>query len=469
MSEDRPDPSEPSSASPVAVLRNPTTVIGALLTTIAVLLFAGFFAIELTGLAGHENPYLGIVFFITLPALAVGGLLLIPLGAWLERRRRHRGLPPSLRQWPRLDLNHPHTRTTLFIIAVLTPVNLLIVSAAAYKGVEAMDSVGFCGQVCHEVMEPEYVAYQNGPHARVKCVSCHIGSGAGWFAKSKLSGTRQVFAVLLNTHSRPIPSPVHDLRPARDTCAECHWPAQFHGDKVETRREFADDEKNTESVTNLRLRIGGVDGTGRPTGIHWHVAEQNVVEYIALDRDRQKIGYVKLTTGDGESREYYAEGVTEAELVGGERRRMDCVDCHNRPSHSFARSADRAVNEAMASGAIATDLPFVKREAVAALTVRYPDRSTADTQIAGRVTAFYRDGYPALWSSRQSDITGTVRAVQELHRRNVFPAMNVTFGTHPDNKGHMEFPGCFRCHDELHKTRDGRVIAQDCSTCHEVS
>jgi hypothetical protein len=467
MSDDQPVTAEP--ASPVAVLRNPTTIAGALLTTIAVLLFIGFFVIELTGMHGHENPYLGLIFFITLPALAVVGLLIIPLGAWLERRRILRGLPPSLRYWPRVDLNHPHTRIVLFIIAVLTPVNLLIVSAAAYKGVEAMDSVAFCGQVCHQVMEPEYVAYQHGPHARVKCVSCHIGSGASWFAKSKLSGTRQVFAVLLNTHSRPIPSPVHDLRPARETCAECHWPAQFHGDKIETRHEFADDETNTESVTNLRLRIGGVDATGRPTGIHWHVAEQNVVEYIALDTERQKIGYVKLTTGDGESREYYAEGVTEAELAGGERRRMDCVDCHNRPSHSFARSADRAVNEALAAGAIAKDLPFVKREAVAALIVPYPDRSTADTQIVERVTAFYRDGYPALWSSRQSDITRSVLAVQGLHRRNVFPAMKVTFGTHPDNKGHMEFPGCFRCHDELHKTRDGKVIAQDCSTCHEVS
>jgi hypothetical protein len=460
-------PAGPS--APIAVLRNPITVAGALLTTIAVLLFLVFFAIELSGVITHENPYLGIVFFIALPSLAVLGLLLMPYGAWRERRRQLSGLPPSLRVWPRIDLNHPQTRAILFAIAVLTPVNLLIVSAAAYKGVEAMDSVEFCGATCHEVMEPEYVAYQNGPHARVKCVSCHIGSGASWFAKSKLSGTRQVFAVLFNTHSRPIPSPVHDLRPARETCAECHWPAQFHGDKIETRHEFAADEANTESITTLRLRIGGIDAAGKPGGIHWHVADQNVVEYIALDRDRQKIGYVKLTTADGETREYYSEGVTEAQLAVGERRRMDCVDCHNRPSHIFARSADRAVNEAMAAGAISKDLPFAKREAVAALTVPYPDRATAQREIANRVSAFYRDGYPALWSSRQADINRTVQGVQALHSRNVFPAMKVTFGTHPDNKGHMEFPGCFRCHDEEHKTRDGKVISQDCSTCHEVS
>ena len=466
MSETLP-PAEP--ASPVGVLRNPITIAGAVLTTISVLLFLAFLVIELSGVITHDNPYLGIVFFITLPALAVLGLLMMPLGVWRERRRRLAGRPPSLREWPRIDLNNSHTRAVLFGIAVLTPVNLLILSAAAYKGVEAMDSVEFCGATCHEVMEPEYVAYQNGPHARVKCVSCHIGSGAGWFAKSKLSGTRQVFAVMLNTHSRPIPSPVHDLRPASETCAECHWPAQFHGDKIETRHEFAADEANTESITTLRLRIGGIDGTGRPGGIHWHVAEENVVEYIALDRERQNIGYVKLTTADGETREYYSEGVTEAQLAVGERRRMDCVDCHNRPSHAFARSADRAVNEAMASGAIAKDLPFAKREAVAALTVPYPDRATAEREIANRVSAFYRDGYPALWTSRQADIERAVKGVQTLHSRNVFPAMKVTFGTHPDNKGHMEFPGCFRCHNDEHKTRDGKVISQDCSTCHEVS
>lgn len=456
-------------ASPAAVLRNPTTVAGALLTTIAVLLFLGYFMVELAGVTGHENPYLGIVFFITLPALAVVGLLLIPLGAWIERRRQMKGRPPSLRLWPRLDLNHPQTRAILFAVVVLTPVNLLIVSAAAYKGVEAMDSVEFCGATCHEVMEPEYVAYQNGPHARVKCVSCHIGSGAGWFAKSKLSGTRQVLAVLLNSHSRPIPSPVHDLRPARETCAECHWPSQFHGDKTETRFEFAPDEANSESVTSLRLHVGGVDATGTPGGIHWHAAEQNVIEYVALDRERQKIGYVRLTTADGETREYYSEGVTAEQLAAGERRRMDCVDCHNRPSHTFARSAERAVNEAMAAGAISKDLPFAKREAMAALTAPYADRATAARGIADRVAAFYRDGYPALWTSRQAEIARTVQGVQALHSRNVFPAMKVTFGTHPDNRGHMEFPGCFRCHDEEHKTRDGKVISQDCSTCHEVS
>jgi hypothetical protein len=455
--------------SPSHVLRNPISMSGAALTTVSVSCFLVFFLLDLVGWVSHSNPYLGIIFFIALPAVFVVGLLLIPVGAWRERRRSLRGLPPRQRPWPRLDLNDTRVRTVVIAIAVLTPINLLLVSAAGYKGVEAMDSVSFCGNVCHEVMEPEFVAHQAGPHARVKCVACHIGPGADWFVRSKLSGARQVFAVLMNTHSRPIESPVHDLRPARETCEQCHWPAQFHGDKLETRHEFAEDEANTETVTTLRLRIGGVDGQGRPSGIHWHVAEQNAIEYVALDRARQQIGLVRLRTADGSVREYYADGVTDAQLAAGERRQMDCVDCHNRPSHIFARSVERAVNESLAAGAVPKDLPFIRREGVAALKAEYADRPTAQSAIAARLTAFYRDNYPVLWSSRQADVSRATAALQGLYGRNVFPAMKLSWGHHPDNKGHIEFQGCFRCHDESHKATDGSVIRQDCEMCHEVS
>jgi hypothetical protein len=450
----------------VRVLRNPISIFGAIITTVSALLFLTFFLIELIGWTDHSNPYLGIIFFIVLPSIFILGLLLIPFGAWLERRRRMRGLPPSLRRWPRVDFNHARARAILMAVLVLTPVNVLIASLATYKGVEAMDSVAFCGQVCHEVMQPQFVAYQNGPHSRVKCVECHIGPGADWFVRSKLSGARQVYAVLLNTHSRPIPSPVHDLRPARETCEQCHWPTQFHGDKLETRYEYSSDEANTESATTLQLRIGGVDANGQPRGIHWHVAEQNAIEYVALDRARQQIGYVKLTGADGQVREYYADGVTPEQLAAGERRRMDCVDCHNRPSHRFAATPDRALNEALGAGAIPKDLPFVKREGVALLTASYPSREAATAEIEQKLTAFYRDQQPAVWSSRQSDVGRAVRSLQAIYLRNVFPTMNVTFGSYSNNIGHMDSPGCFRCHDDSHKTKSGAVISQDCETCH---
>jgi hypothetical protein len=461
-------PQSPDESFPAALLRNTVSIAGAMLATVTALVFLAFLVADVTGFTTHANPYLGIIFFIVLPSIFVLGLAVIPLGIWLERRRRMRGLPPSLLQWPRVDLNDVRTRGAVFTVAVLTPVNLIIVGVATYKGVEAMDSVGFCGQVCHEVMEPEYTAYQNGPHARVACVACHIGPGADWFVRSKLSGVRQVFAVAFNTHSRPIQSPVHDLRPARETCEQCHWPAKFHGDKIEVRAEYAEDEANTESTTTLRLHIGGVDATGQPGGIHWHVDERNAVEYVALDAGRQQIGYVKWTDPDGTAHEFRAEGVTEAQLAAGERRRMDCVDCHNRPSHIFARSAERAINEAMATGAIAKDLPFIRREAAAALKVEYPDRTAAIAQIGERLTAFYHNGYPQLWTSRQAEITRSVEAIRDLYRRNVFPSMGLGWGHHPDNRGHTDFPGCFRCHDGAHATTNGRTIRQECDLCHEI-
>jgi hypothetical protein len=218
--------------------RHPLTITGVAIVTISALFF--LFVLLLDEFGWHTNPYLGIVFFIIVPAVFVLGLLLIPIGVWRSRRRRRRGLAAA--HFPRVDLNDPRHRRVTLIVAALTLVNVFVVSLAAFRGIEFMDSPQFCGQVCHTVMQPEYTAYRDGPHSRVRCVDCHIGPGASWFVKSKLDGTRQVIAVLRNSYSRPIPSPVHSLRPARDTCEQCHWPEKFHGDKVEVVREYGNDE-----------------------------------------------------------------------------------------------------------------------------------------------------------------------------------------------------------------------------------
>jgi nitrate/TMAO reductase-like tetraheme cytochrome c subunit len=446
---------------------HPLIGVGAALATIGALAFLAFFLFDLFREGHGGNPYVGILFFLVLPGVFLLGLLLIPLGAWLARRRRLAGRPPA--EWPRVDLNHPRQRAIVFGIVVLTLVNAVLVSLAAYRGIEFMDSVTFCGEVCHEVMQPEFVAYQNGPHARVTCVQCHIGPGAPWFVQSKLSGTRQVFAVTLNTFSRPIPSPVHNLRPARDTCEQCHWPEKFHGDAIRVRKEFAPDEANSESVTTLRLHVGGANTLeGGAQGIHWHTIESNRIEYIATDDKRQVIPYVQLTDRFGNVREYRAEGVTQEELDRGERRVMDCVDCHNRPSHTFAASAERAVDAAIAFGDISRDLPFIRREAVDALQAEYPTREAGADAIAQRLRGFYRQSYPDLYARQRDAIERAVRASQQAYLNNVFPSMNVRWGTYPNNVGHMDFPGCFRCHDDSHTAADGSVIRQECGLCHTM-
>ncbi len=453
-------------ARDVRLIRSPISVAGMVLTTISAVVFLIVFFADLFGF--HSNPYLGILFFLVLPGIFLFGLALIPFGAWIERRRRARGLAVAT-HWPRLDLNDSVQRSTAVIVFVLTIANIVIVSLAAYRGVEYMDSPQFCGQVCHTVMKPEFSAFQDSPHSRVACVQCHIGPGASWFARSKVSGLRQVFAVAFHTYSRPIPSPVQNLRPARDTCEQCHWPEKFHGDKIRRVVEYAEDEKNTESVTTLQVHVGGgSERLGIAQGIHWHMNVANEVEYIATDAKREVIPWVRVKDRSGAVREYVAEGATPDQLAKGERRRMDCMDCHNRPSHAIAATPERAVNERMASGEIPTTLPFVRREAVKALKASYPSQEAADEAIARTLREFYRTQENAVYMSRRQDVEKAVQAATTIYRRNVFPEMNVQFGTYPNNIGHMDFPGCFRCHDDNHKARDGKKISQECDACHSI-
>jgi nitrate/TMAO reductase-like tetraheme cytochrome c subunit len=446
--------------------RNPISMIGSALVTLSAVLFLFVYLLDLFGM--HTNPYIGIVFFLVMPAVFVFGLLLIPLGMWREHKARLAGKRLQTR-WPIINLNDPRTLKMALVVAVLTIVNVIIVGLAAFRGIEYMDSVTFCGQTCHEVMQPEFASYQAGPHARVRCVECHIGSGASWFVKSKVSGARQLYAVAFNTHSRPIPSPVTDLRPARDTCEECHWPEKFHGDKIRAFREYASDETNTESVTVMRIHVGGgSESVGRVKGIHWHTSRSNTIEYIATDDKRQVIPYVKLTTPDGKVKEWVAAGVSADALAKGDRRHMDCMDCHNRPSHQFLASAERAVDLAIARGEIDRTLPFVRREGVRLLKARYPDQPAAFAAIKAEVSAFYAKTPGDGLAAKKAAIERSADALQRLYGRSVFPSMNVGFGTYTSNLGHNDFPGCFRCHDDSHTAKDGSTISQDCELCHTM-
>ena len=437
------------------------------LTTASAVLFLVVFLADVFGL--HTNPYIGIVFFLVLPALFVAGLVLIPLGAWIERRRRLAGKAPSAMHWPLVDLNDSTQRTTAILVFVLTMANIVIVSLGAYRGVEYMDSVPFCGQACHGPMQPEFVAHGVGAHAQVKCVDCHVGSGASSFAKAKLAGTRRVLGVILNNYPRPIVAAPDQLVSARDTCETCHSRVRAHGDKVRRIVEYADDEKNTPSVTTLHVHVGGGDGRrGLATGIHWHMNVANTIEYIATDKSRQTIPYVRMTDSRGTVREYLAEGATPELVAKGERHQMDCLDCHNRPSHTIDATPERAINEAMADSGIPATLPFIHREAVKVLKATYSSQRAGVAEISSGLREFYRAQPSQVVATRGDDIDHAVAAVQDIYTRNVFPEMNVRFGTYANNLGHIDFPGCFRCHDDNHKSRDGKRIGQDCDTCHAI-
>jgi NapC/NirT cytochrome c family, N-terminal region/Cytochrome c7 and related cytochrome c len=447
--------------------RNTLTLTGAVLTTSSAVTLVTFWVFNVL-MARSVDPYMGIILFLILPGVFVMGLVLIPIGEIRERRRLIRAgeLPPV---YPKVDFSEPLLRRAFAWVGSLTMANVIIFSVASYQGVSYMDTPQFCGQTCHTVMRPEYTAYLSSPHQRVECVGCHIGPGAGWFVRSKLSGVRQVFAVTFHTYDRPIPSPVEQLRPARETCEQCHWPQMFTGNKLVLIRKFSEDEKNTELTTALLLKIGGRTWDGE-VGIHGrHLDTKSPIEYIATDRQRQTIAQVSYADSSGKKVEYTSTDTkpTPEQLAAGEHRTMDCVDCHNRPTHVF-QLPDRAVDQAMAQGSISSELPFIRKKAVEVLKVNYADRDTASRQIAASLDDFYRKSYPDVYRDKHALLETSIRQVQAVYLRNVFPAMNVTWGTYPNNLGHMDFPGCFRCHDGSHTSAEGRTIPNDCDTCHTM-
>jgi hypothetical protein len=313
-------------------------------------------------------------------------------------------------------------------------------------------------------MEPEFVAHQNGLHARIDCVSCHVGPGARGFLIAKLNGTRQLWDVMTGNIPRPIPTPIEGLPEVDGTCENCHRPDRFVGDKIKVFYEYADDEANTENRTTVRLHVGGpVSGTASGTGIHWHMNRANRVEYVASDEKLETIPYVRVTTPEGKVREYLADGAAPSEFEGKPRRTMNCLDCHTRPAHSFSPSVERAVDAAIGAGQISAKIPFVRREAIRALAAAYPSHDVA-------LPAIDRTLREALTPRNvaATDVARAIGVTQALYRNNVFPSMKIGWGTYKSQLGHMVANGCFRCHDESHKTRDGVALSQDCELCHKI-
>lgn len=455
---------------PVAYFsRNPLSLAGAVLTTASAVTLIAYWTFEiLIGGGAGAYPYAGILFFLILPSLFAIGLILVLVGGlWRRRQLLRRGELPA--EYPRFDLADPLLRKGLAMVGIATGLNIIIFTAAAYQGTKYMDSVKFCGLTCHNVMQPEYTAYLNSPHSRVACVQCHIGPGASWFVRAKLSGVKQVFAVMLDNYPRPITTPIQHLRPARATCEQCHWPERFLGNPILLINHYASDKNNTSSTTVLVMKIGGENGN-KLEGIHGHHVGRGVrISYIALDQKLQKIAQVTYTTPSGKTTVFNSTEIkaTPEQLAQGQHRVMDCMDCHNRPTHTFQLPGD-ALDEAMSQGLISTSLPFMKKEALQALKTNYPDRATAKRRIAKTLRNYYKTNYPNVISSQGAQLNSSIHEVQEIYLRNVFPKMKVTWGTYINNLGHMHWPGCFRCHDGSHVSKDGQTIPNDCDTCHHI-
>ena len=394
---------------------NTISLVGVVLTTSSAVTLIAFWIYDFV-LPGPPHPYVGILLFLILPALFLLGLLLIPAGLFFHwRKLRLAGELPEV--FPPVNLQTPSIRNTLLFVGIATFLNVMIFAFASYQGVAYMDSTTFCGQTCHTVMSPEFSAYQNSPHSRVECVECHIGPGAGWFVKAKVSGLRQVLAVSFNTYARPIPSPVKELRAARDTCEHCHWSQRFSGDRLIVKTNYKDDEKNTPQTDVLLLKVGGRTWQGS-VGIHGHhLADNARIRYISTDFERQTIPVVYYTDDKGKTTEFDATDAkpTQKQLDKGEHRTMDCVDCHNRPTHQFDLP-ENAVDKQMSLGQISPELPYIRKKAVEVLKVDYPARDIAKQRIVGEIEMFYRTNYPQIYQTRRALVQQSADQVAAIAR-----------------------------------------------------
>ncbi|MCG8306026.1 MAG: NapC/NirT family cytochrome c [Cytophagales bacterium] len=449
---------------------NLISFIGTIITGMSLFLMVLFSVVGY--LYEDTSTYLGLFIFIILPVILFIGLTVIPIGMMIEVKRRKKSALEYIKKgWPVIDLNISRYRNALLIFTIGTIILFFLSAMGSYEAFHYTESNKFCGTVCHEVMKPEYTAYQNSPHAKVACVDCHVGTGASWYVRSKLSGLRQVYAVLSDDFSRPIETPLHNLRPARETCEECHWPEKFYAHQLRQSKHFLTDSLNTEWNIGLKMKIGPEHSAlGLSEGIHWHINPSVKIEYIPKRENRKDIPWVKYTDlNSGEETIYIDEEnvLSEKKMAEANIREMDCMDCHNRPSHHYY-TPQEFIDQALIAGEIPTDLPFIKKVAMDLFIDPYDQTDSAILQIRKYTIDFYRENHPSIFETRSEDIDLAIKAIIHGFSQNIFPEMMVSWDEYESHIGHKTYNGCFRCHDDNHKSNNDKVISKDCNICHTI-
>ena len=413
-----------------------------------------------------DNVYFDLYAYLVTPGFLVLGLVMIPFGMYRERKRIKKGIQVSNEKLLTINLSDSKTRNAILIFTIVTIFFLVFTVVGSYKGFNYTESVGFCGKLCHKVMNPEYVAYQNSPHARVKCSECHVGEGADFYVKSKMSGLRQIYKYLLGTYVRPIVTPIENLRPARETCEKCHWPQKFYTNGLRKEKYFLADSANTEYDIVLDMKIGADhQAQGLKEGIHWHINPDIQIEYKS-NKKRDTINWVKVTNKKtGITTVYSGDSKKEADKM--ESRGMDCMDCHNRPSHEY-RSPSKYVNNLLASNTKMASIPWLKAAAMEALKVSYTTDDSASLGITNNINNFYKKKFPSLFAKYNKDIAFAITEIKKAYALNAFPEMKVDYSKYPRHIGHLESNGCFRCHNNTLKSNTGKVIPKDCNLCHSI-
>lgn len=451
------------------LLLNPISLMGILIAltsfiAIIILFFAHIFL-------APDNPYIGIVTYLIFPIFLIIGLLIIPFGMFIERRQQLKRKEIKERRLPIIDFNQQDQRNAFILFLIVLIIFMILSAVGSYRAYVFTDSVVFCGKICHSIMHPEYITYMESPHARVSCAECHVGTGANWYAKSKLSGAYQVYATIAQKYPKPIPTPIKNLRPAQETCEQCHWPGQFFGGKQKIFTYYLSDEENTKYEINMLMKVGGGNPKSSETsGIHWHMNIQNKIEFISTDNKNKIIPWIRSTnllTGEVKTFTDEENPLSEELLSKSKSHVMDCMDCHNRPTHIF-KSPSLSVNEKILLNRINKSLPEVKYISVELLSDDYETTDIAVNTIAEEIWKFYRENYPKVFEKERDSIKQSIRELQEIYQRNIFPEMGVKWSVYPDHIGHLDFPGCYRCHDNKHITEYGDRLVNDCNQCHTI-
>lgn len=461
MSEPVPtSPSPDNPAKPRSAFNNWISAIGAVLATGA--LFSFFFLVWMDFSQGEKNPYLGILTYIVAPVFLIAGLALLFLGAWLQRRYaiKHAANRPD--RW-QIDFSNRRQRRLILGFGIAGIAFVMLSAFGSYQTYHYSESTQFCGQVCHRAMSPEFTTYKRGAHARVECVECHVGSGAQWFIKAKINGTHQLIAYTLDNYKRPIETPIKNLRPAQDICEKCHWPEKFHGNIDVTYDHVLSDKKNTAFSVRMLMHVNKSQPGGPLGGIHWHVNPNTRVEYYAADEKRQEIPWMRVTDlKDGTTR-VFSTPEFKGEPKPDQIRTMDCMDCHNRPAHVFPTAND-VVERAVAAGRLSTNLPKLKMIAVQALTQESIKTAEDAPQ---KIADFIHSKYPD--RALAAEVTSAIAELEKVYASTIFPERKADWRVYPNNIGHKDWPGCFRCHDDKHKTPQGQAVrSSDCTSCHTI-
>lgn len=423
------------------------------------------FLLELS--APTESPYLGIIIYLLLPGVMMFGFFVILIGLVNERRRRRKMSPEEIAAYPILDLNGPRRRRLFFTFLFAAFLFVMVSAFGSYRAYEFSESTTFCGETCN-VMNPENTAYQASPHARVTCVECHVGGGADFYLKSKFEGVRQLLALTMGNYQKPIPTPVHNLRPAQDICEKCHWPEKFWGEQLKVFTHYNYDEENSVNQSRLLIKTGGGSPVaGQTAGIHWHMNVANEVTYIATDEKRQDIAWVRFKKSNGEIIEYTTanHNLTPEQIESSPKRKMDCVDCHNRPAHVYL-SPNSAVDNSLAASKIDVSLPFIKLKSVEVLSKPFNSTEEALNTISMEIPEYYKRNYPDIYNSKGDSVIAAVEEIRRIYSTNFFPEMKTDWQSHINNIGHYNTQGCFRCHDGRHFSPEGKPIRTECNICH---